>query len=1543
MKKMQECLNVLTEPPIPCKFDLARRISKFFHPEAPKGSHSGGLELIKRVFEVSFRDETNFKEDLALFSGGLFPLFQSTSPANKETILELLERYFLPLGMKITFSIPGIVCALLSGVSEENGLELEGRAMQVLDKLGHFDKDGLMGALWQSLIRSPRVRIGGIRYLMTLSTEEMHNSLPQLELIVNAFIACLNDKDEAVQVQVLELLNKYFPLDTESLQAQEKVHIVQVMMVLGTAQSPEVTDRIWQWCDVGGGEAKRVLLLQLVVPVLGNLFRKTPETAEEALAPLEVYEMLLSVRKLRKRLFGETTGMMLKYTKNLQDDSRFSKGVLEKSMFLLNRHYEHRHVMWGALKGALEQSVGEKNVRPTVEVIEFFLKVFTPSVVSPGDCDYLFILSILEYLLPNIHVFPFENIQEGVLLSNLILRKIKDIQGESFTQAVDLYHSFFQSMSQDIIENNSKECSTFNMACNLAISLEKYTGGDSDLDWIDNFFICMDSDNIEISLIGIEYLVDLVRNDQESYSRARQKVLGKENVNKRIIEKLWGYLATEKHRNKCVDIIISLNEVNPKVFTNFVIHELSGTRVSEGIKRFSLFWQTMNDKHKRQIQTIFGKGEVILNVLDHLNHPSAEIKYYAKQWVLDSLESITYIVDPILSFILSQLTLNTEHGKGLLEIYDSKLVQVSMVKLKNIVSNGSFLFFDKAKKIISKTIQIKLKPPLNEKNWTYIELFIELPLFFIRFECIDAGFTHEHQSIQAASCELLCILLSHKNPDLAYSCVYEILLSLQRNILKKDNVMQLLVLKVLFSIFFHCDIEQEKKKLKILINSNEFKWVYSKFLETSDSYVRTHWINFISSTFKTVVASTQPIELPNIVHDLITSFCGMIQPSEDNEIVFSGLSVIIREIMSLAALPQLGRRASLTPKGFLERKTPPPPKTISVFEKVSKLFSAGDEVKEANTPHKQTLNTLFNQFQLIVLQCLQCIPLHEDEMNIRITGISPYSDQPEIPVLKDTSTLELLTPIIEDFPVEFVSAVCKIWIQESTRLDYEFHQESEILPKLMRICISFKVHLAVLLSCIHTYIAMDLNLHQFNKKKSVIETDEHEVPLAALIYALVSYLPRESLSLESEEQKDTWLCIIRIIKEFESSSVKSMSIWILELMALFLKRLPYTSLLRDKRMLKECQDIILRSFNKLSNVYISDHSPIRPPVPPSSYTHYHQHSSVLLDLASLFSLDSTLYYISSVLWENVAIIVQGYSIQFIQLITTSSIEEVNSKLKTELVTRTIANLLESTGEKLSRVCRKDLIEYITSPEFFANISPNEYLLSQWSKILNNLSVFCYRENDLITEILKKFPTGLFVAKETEFAHRTRMLNCVGLVIYSGEEDGYAFAAPQLCETIKEYLRLDDYFIPSVFFFFRVMLLKFSAAKISEVWPSIWPHIHTHLMKIIETKENLEHFLAALKLLQFLLLSNSEEFHLYRWIFFCDGDGGAQGFVPLMNRLVGVGEVPLMDDLIISENSISDEREAIGLANKLIAFIEQRASGQDRELMSSLIIKEFLGS
>ena len=223
-------------PIIPEKVLFAKRLYQCLNPALPSGVHEKTLETIELIFARI--GQRRLARDLAFYSEGIFPLYRHASYQVKPKLLDLFERYYVPLGAFVVPCLPGLVLSLLSAM-EDLGSEFYHRAVKLLDMLTESTPiHAIMGALWGRLLHNASVRYPALAYLSmrfpvssTLSNEATLTSTAAKAAstgrlavtraqfcpdatgsVLRALLIALQQGDSLLRRTALELLVTHFPL-----------------------------------------------------------------------------------------------------------------------------------------------------------------------------------------------------------------------------------------------------------------------------------------------------------------------------------------------------------------------------------------------------------------------------------------------------------------------------------------------------------------------------------------------------------------------------------------------------------------------------------------------------------------------------------------------------------------------------------------------------------------------------------------------------------------------------------------------------------------------------------------------------------------------------------------------------------------------------------------------------------------------------------------------------------------------------------------------------------------------------------------------------------------------------------------------------------------------------------------------------------------------------------------------------------------------------------------------------------------------------------
>ena len=213
--------------------------------------------------------------------------------------------------------------------------------------------------------------------------------MPQSELVVNAFIASLNDSQVIVRRNTLDLIKSHFPISLREdvLAKDEKTYILESMLLLLIKRDLTISRRVWEWCFNGEEDPEKEILgelEELVVSAMTQIFSLNPQDLDEALRPLYVLENLLDNEHLCDRMLIDLTVPLLVYVKHHHNNPEFSVDLIDKCYSIITDNVKNNVSVWEALDNYLEeQLVGE--TEKALNVVRFFLQSFPSKEQETSD------------------------------------------------------------------------------------------------------------------------------------------------------------------------------------------------------------------------------------------------------------------------------------------------------------------------------------------------------------------------------------------------------------------------------------------------------------------------------------------------------------------------------------------------------------------------------------------------------------------------------------------------------------------------------------------------------------------------------------------------------------------------------------------------------------------------------------------------------------------------------------------------------------------------------------------------------------------------------------------------------------------------------------------------------------------------------------------------------------------------------------------------------------------------------------------------------
>lgn len=278
-------------PLIPSKHIIALRLSQCLNPALPSGVHQKAIQLYGEIFRLIGRD--GLASDLALWTPGLSTVLTNANLNTTPPYLELLFRYYVPLGTRIRPALKSIILALLPGIDEEGG-EYFDQTLELIDsfRTGVQDDSYFWQCVMLATMTSPTRRQGALALLVRRlpklgpevdSEDEAARQAniealitPEPGLLVRALCAGLGDEQLLVQRGFLDLLVANVPLSSEVIQKRVSKPDLQLLVTSAAGvvlrRDMGLNRRLWAWF-LGPDEGKSLKYFQSygAKPLVGGL------------------------------------------------------------------------------------------------------------------------------------------------------------------------------------------------------------------------------------------------------------------------------------------------------------------------------------------------------------------------------------------------------------------------------------------------------------------------------------------------------------------------------------------------------------------------------------------------------------------------------------------------------------------------------------------------------------------------------------------------------------------------------------------------------------------------------------------------------------------------------------------------------------------------------------------------------------------------------------------------------------------------------------------------------------------------------------------------------------------------------------------------------------------------------------------------------------------------------------------------------------------------------------------------------------------------
>jgi hypothetical protein len=927
------------------------------------------------------------------------------------------------------------------------------------------------------------------------------------------------------------------------------------------------------------------------------------------------------------------------------------------------------------------------------------------------------------------------------------------------------------------------------------------------------------------------------------------------HISARMLGKIWGLVSTSEVNR----VLVTLNECREAVPTQF-FESLSESWLSplvavktRRLHEFNRLWKY--NKFKLQ--------DTAFILMDLLEDSNPQVRHLAHQWLTNSLVKIDLVIDPLLEVLLKRQTKLARSAFGDLQYthtYDFPRLLAAFNRLCALINRGG----DDLKHALH-TVEISeeakgFNAEVSRFCKTYLELLCNLALFFISKNDANEGL-----NISSAACEFLELVL-HKTTHTQVCKAAEVALKVAVDSIREDNpVMQMSLVNVLRVVFFECSLPSELAG--DLLSTPHFKSLLLPALNTSREALSTHLIYQVNLK--------EPVSEPFA----LTSHAKPMKP-RDPDVVMP----FARGLLSNTSLYILNHWVD-----FIDDMIPMMTQLLSrpiVTDYFSSMLSSMSSILQTQTDNKAVVKALITlirqalrhtdpEVALVVLQeldtvlevCISRTKLPETPINISATSVLFDCSLQGLP---GQESADLLVPVLALHPVQLMSAVISQWLKLTVlRPD----SDSDLkLQKLLVLVVCLDMPMDVLLGTLLEFTRQQLKLEQTARRTG--STDKRELGIAHLMFALLA--SRVQLSNSQTQALALWEAVLKLVTELEHSVLGEAKLWGLALLQLLARRLPLEE--APKKLRRMLQDTVQRLVGFATGVMNSSSEIFNPQ--PSCIV-----GSKTLSLAATKVLMAAYVPLVLMAWntepeDKVVNQMQGVATQLLTAYRSKS-----SRLAQ------IGGLLECIvrHEGCCRHLKKDLLELVNSPSFFADLDRKCDVLKTFSSVIRHVLRTCFPDKGVIVaETFSRISTSVFTSRASEILQTQQALKMLAFFIFSGAVDDFAKTASQIFERLVDLMK-EPLMSPAVFMCLRVLFLRLSRSVLAECWPRLWPHLFSQLPRALQRGASNETCSAALRLLELLSHLDLEDFHLIQWMFFIDvpdisfGREPSSGFVPSLGR------------------------------------------------------------
>mmetsp|Transcript_12924 Transcript_12924/g.51598 ORF Transcript_12924/g.51598 Transcript_12924/m.51598 type:complete len:1773 (-) Transcript_12924:44-5362(-) len=859
MQKLQKVFTRYSQfPLIPLKLTFSKRMAQCLNPALPSGVHLKALQIFKHVFERIGPER--LAKDLSIYSIGIFPLFQFAAINIKPVILEILQRFFMPLGSHLTPCLSGFIMAILPGLEEESS-EFYDKCLKLLHMTSQkVGRQVFYCAMWKAVLMGPSVRGCAVTYLNLKlprpddrDPDNLTEHFPHKDTLVhNALLTGLTDSNILTQRTSMELVLNHFPLSSGMF--DDWVDICVAVLQLLTRKEVSLNRRLYAWFLGTSPEYFDAYGKTVIVAGIQRLLEQAPVTLTLASRPFKIVISLLDKPEIGESII-ESVLVYIFYAIQESKDGKypFSRELIASANKLLDMLQPE--IIWsGASK--LYTTQLQQNLPEAIYVVDTLVDLVRRDL----ETTTVHLPKLLCAVIEGLEVMAVKKDLKSVLAILSLARKVfgkfsvegkvhmdetastpdrEEVNWEGMYKAIALYqqefgrlcneHIFALLDSADVTEEQHGLAVTIVadailLLGSLLIHLptradEPAPKPDNLPSWLEVLRVCCHMEDVRISTTGVQVFVKLLTKPNSGLNATAQRyVMEKTTYCEEAVQILWKILhhSHSAHHYCAAETLECLLRVAPDRVTDtistFLLASDPVARV-EACRRFGILWRLTTDMSQHNL---LAKNAFLM--LDTLTDEQPMVRLAGRSWLTDSVQKLDRLLDPLLEVLLSNSIVRERFVYK--EAYDARRVLYIFGRLQEIIECDIGLFVRYAtEKQVTKNIlalnkaqaiqvwQAEDFTPVVEV-YNYLDLLVATTIRFVRGQgdsVEEQEFKNANSVVQSTASAFLLFLLSNMTDarataEVSFRIQEHVLCTLAGAVDKRDLVLQVQLLRLLANV-----------------------------------------------------------------------------------------------------------------------------------------------------------------------------------------------------------------------------------------------------------------------------------------------------------------------------------------------------------------------------------------------------------------------------------------------------------------------------------------------------------------------------------------------------------------------------------------------------------------------------------------------------------------------------------------------------------------------------------------------------------------------